>query len=268
MPKRNEKQIHTTEDGRSYIVELADEEEEEEKYSNHAITVTYEYEIDLIQRIVHSLRLKRKREEEAQVQLEDITEEVKYLTQFWGTTRIVDKEGNMWLYNFVYGNPNFKKRQEQWREITVNCRSEGEPQLFIGDFNDVLSQEENVELHPKPQNQVRDFRNFVDSNALIDLELKGGGFTWFSNPRNGFVTRERIDRALGNWEWRMMYPHAYLSSMPAISLDHSPLILDLNPVHNVRRSFKFEAFWADHEDCEKNYLQTGRQRDSLFEGGT
>ncbi|RYR17604.1 hypothetical protein Ahy_B03g062307 [Arachis hypogaea] len=65
MPEKKEKQIHRTEDGRSYIVELADEEEEEEKYSNHATTVTYEYEIDLIQRIVHSLRLKRKREEEA-----------------------------------------------------------------------------------------------------------------------------------------------------------------------------------------------------------
>ncbi|RYR42375.1 hypothetical protein Ahy_A08g038844 [Arachis hypogaea] len=148
----------------------------------------------------------------------------------------------MWLCNFVYGNPNFKKRQEQWREITVSCRSESEPQLFIGDFNDVLSQEEKVRLHPKPQNQVRDFKNFVDSNALIDLELKGGRFTWFSNLRNEFVTRERIDRALGNWKWRMMYPHAYLSSMPAIRSDHSPLILYLNPVHNVRRSFKFEAF--------------------------
>ncbi|RYR17605.1 hypothetical protein Ahy_B03g062308 [Arachis hypogaea] len=162
----------------------------------------------------------------------------------------------MWLCNFVYGNPNFKKRQQQWREITVSCRSEGEPQLFIGDFNDILSQVEKVGLHPKPQNQVREFRNFVDSNALIDLELKGGGFTWFSNPRNGFVTRERIDMALGNWQWRMMYPHAYLSSMPATSSDHSPLILDLNPVHNVRRSFKFEAFWADHEDCE-NVVRRG-----------
>ncbi|RYR51488.1 hypothetical protein Ahy_A06g026507 isoform A [Arachis hypogaea] len=105
----------------------------------------------------------------------------------------------MWLCNFVYGNPNFKKRQQQWREITVSCRSEGEPQLFIGDFNDVLSQEEKVGLHPKPQNQVREFRNFVD---------------------------------------------------------HSPLILDLNPVHNVRRSFKFEAFWADHKDCE-NVVRRG-----------
>ncbi|XP_072077755.1 uncharacterized protein [Arachis hypogaea] len=68
--------------------------------------------------------------------------------------------------------------------------------VFIGDFNDVIAQHEKVGLHPKPTSQVKAFRCFVDKNALMDLELQGSKYTWFSNPRNGFVTKERIDRNL------------------------------------------------------------------------
>ncbi|RYQ97381.1 hypothetical protein Ahy_B08g093428 [Arachis hypogaea] len=142
-------------------------------------------------------------------------------------------------------------RREQWKEITATNYNKVEPQLFIGDFNDVLTQEEKMSLHPKPHSQVREFRSFVDSNFLMDLDLKGGRFTWFSNPRNRFVTRERIDRTLVNWEWRLLFENASLTTMPAISSDHSSLILDLKLVYKIRKSFKFEAFWADNEECEK-----------------
>ncbi|RYR78811.1 hypothetical protein Ahy_A01g003669 [Arachis hypogaea] len=90
----------------------------------------------------------------------------------------------------------------------------------------------------------------------MDLDLKGGKFTWFSNPRNGFVIREKIDMALVNWEWMSMYQNASLSLMSAVSSDHCPLILDVIPVHRVRKYFKFEAYWADHKDCS-NVVKRG-----------
>ncbi|XP_020970175.1 uncharacterized protein LOC110268393 [Arachis ipaensis] len=173
---------------------------------------------------------------------------------FWSDNhikaRIDDRKGKIWECNFIYGNPCFGRRKEQWRAITVNNNNKGEPQLFIGDFNDILSQEEKIGLHPKPQSQVREFRKFVDMNYLMDLDIKGGRFTWFGNPRNGFITRERIDRALVNWEWRVLYQQASLKALPAISSDHCPLVLDINQVQKIDKSFKFEAFWTDHEECE------------------
>nr|XP_029146216.1 uncharacterized protein LOC114924798 [Arachis hypogaea] len=84
----------------------------------------------------------------------------------------------------------------------------------------------------------------------MDLDIKGGRFTWFGNPRNGVVTRERIDRALVNWEWRVLYQQASLKALPAISSDHCPLVLDVNQVQRIEKTFKFEAFWTDHEECE------------------
>ncbi|XP_015958038.1 uncharacterized protein LOC107482150 [Arachis duranensis] len=185
---------------------------------------------------------------------------------FWNDnhikTHIDDRKGRIWECNFIYGNPCFERRKEQWRAITENNINKGEPQLFIGDFNDILSQEEKIGLHPKPQSQVREFRKFVDMNYLMDLDIKGGRFTWFENPRNGFITRERIDRALVNWEWRVLYQQASLKALPAISSDHCPLVLVINQVQKVEKSFKFEAFWTDHEECE-NIVRKGWEKENV-----
>ncbi|RYR72172.1 hypothetical protein Ahy_A02g006385 [Arachis hypogaea] len=107
--------------------------------------------------------------------------------------------------NFIYGNPYFGRRKEQWRAITANNNNKGEPQLFIGDFNDVLSQEEKIGLHPKP---------------------------------------------------------ASLKALPAISSNHCPLVLDINQVQKIEKSFKFEAFWTDHEEC-KNIVRKGWEKEDV-----
>ncbi|RYR76327.1 hypothetical protein Ahy_A01g000925 [Arachis hypogaea] len=228
--EQDNKKIYTTADGGVYYVELANEDEELEPNNSKAFVVATEYEIELVRGIEKKLKLKRKREDKQQLLMGDMFGE-KAALQVW-------KAGER------------NKRREQWKKITATNYNKVEPQPFIGDFNDILTQEEKMGLHPKPHSQVREFRNFVDSNFLMDLYLKGGRFTWFGNPRNGFVTREMIDRALVNWEWRLLFENASLSTMPAISSDHCPLILDPKPVYKISKSFKFEVFWADHKECE------------------
>ncbi|XP_072066501.1 uncharacterized protein [Arachis hypogaea] len=140
--------------------------------------------------------------------------------------KIKDDNNYEWSCYFVYGNPKFQHRKAQWKELSTHSRPTNDPQIFIGDFNDILDQEEKVGLHPKPRSQIEEFRKFmplsqieefrkfINYNELMDLDLKGGRFTWFSNPRNGFVTRERLDRALANWAWRMVYQNATLTALP------------------------------------------------------
>ncbi|XP_025679206.2 uncharacterized protein [Arachis hypogaea] len=62
---------------------------------------------------------------------------------------------------------------------------------------------------------------------------------------------ERIDRALVNWKWRHKFPNASLIAMPAVSSDHTPIVLRLQPKYKADKSFKFEAFWNDHKECEE-----------------
>ncbi|XP_072054760.1 uncharacterized protein [Arachis hypogaea] len=165
-------------------------------------------------------------------------------------TRVSSGNNEDWESTFVYGHPDYKKRKELWKELSFVDNNLTLPRILIGDFNDVISQDEKVGLHPKPSSQIESFRNFVHENAVLDLELQGMKYTWFSNPRNGCVTKERLDRVLAIWEWRKMFQNATLSALPPISSDHTPLILNVNPRRRRRKNFKFEAFWVDHADCD------------------
>ncbi|RYR26599.1 hypothetical protein Ahy_B02g060864 [Arachis hypogaea] len=81
---------------------------------------------------------------------------------------------NIWKCKFVYGIPKFAQKRLLWRDLFERRDSEHTPQLFIGDFNDIICQDEKEGLHPKPKSQMKDFRKFIDANSLMDLELKGG----------------------------------------------------------------------------------------------
>lgn len=58
----------------------------------------------------------------------------------------------------------------------------------MGDFNDLLSQDEKDDLRPQLQNRIDLFKEFLNCCELMDLDLKGCKYTWISNLRNGFVT--------------------------------------------------------------------------------
>ncbi|RYR04846.1 hypothetical protein Ahy_B06g084641 [Arachis hypogaea] len=158
-----------------------------------------------------------------------------------------------WCDNFIRTKVSSgidKDREATFKELSLVNNNLAQPRILIGDFNDVISQDEKVDLHPKPSSQIESFRNFVHENAVLDLELQGMQFTWFSNPRNGCVTKERLDRVLDNWQWRRAFQHAMLFALPPVSSDHTPLVLNINPRGRRSKNFKFETFWVDHADCD------------------
>lgn len=109
------------------------------------------------------------------------------------------------------------------------------------------------------------FRDFLNSTGLMDVDLKGCKFTWMSNPRGGVVTREKIDRVLVNYNWRVEFPNAMATALPIISSDHSPIVFQFNPPHGSGVSFKFEAKWVEHEECVETIREgwtKGRERGS------
>lgn len=97
------------------------------------------------------------------------------------------------------------------------------------------------------------------------MDLKG---CWVSNPRNGRVTREKLDRILVNWNWRSCFQHASAIALPIISSDHSPLIFHLCPNDTSGRCFKYEAYWDEHPDCKEEVRrgwERGARMDSAWE---
>ncbi|KAI9084983.1 hypothetical protein K1719_032975 [Acacia pycnantha] len=85
----------------------------------------------------------------------------------------------------------------------------------------------------------------------MDLEFKGARFTW-CNKRMGATMRERLDRAVGNVEFREEFDHAIVFHLEPIGSDHHILLVDCCFLESkAPRPFKFEANWTQHEDFLK-----------------
>lgn len=98
------------------------------------------------------------------------------------TSILIKKTGTYFDCSFVYGNPTFQQRRDLWSRL-FGCQI-GKEQAWccLGDFNEVLSHFEKDGFRPFHARRATLFRDFLDITGLMDLDLKGCGFTWFSNP--------------------------------------------------------------------------------------
>ncbi|KAJ1394179.1 Ribonuclease H-like superfamily [Sesbania bispinosa] len=148
--------------------------------------------------------------------------------------------------SFVYGNPIPNERRSLWYEIDRCHFHNGLEWSVLGDFNEVLHPYGKEGLCPCNMGMVQLFRDFVNQAGLLDMELKGNTFTWFSNPRRGVVVMEKLDRVLTNWPWREMFPNAIATALLDVSSDHSPIVLDTDPQEGSGTHFKDEnGVWVE-----------------------
>ncbi|RYR42915.1 hypothetical protein Ahy_A08g039348 isoform B [Arachis hypogaea] len=54
-----------------------------------------------------------------------------------------------------------------------------------------------------------------------------------------------------NWKWMQIYQNAILKDTPAVSSDQCASILETQPLVRIKKEFRFEAFWAEHEECKE-----------------
>jgi endonuclease/exonuclease/phosphatase (EEP) superfamily protein YafD len=74
------------------------------------------------------------------------------------------------------------------------------------------------------------FRNVLTGCNLHDLGYKGARFTWTNCRQGGGFTKERLDRALANAEWRTLYQEVTVHILAARSSDHKPLLVEFTKV--------------------------------------
>lgn len=109
--------------------------------------------------------------------------------------------GVLFHCTFVYGQPIFQQRRSLWSKLAGFQLGRDFPRCSIGDYNEMLVHSDKCGIRPFDQSRAVLFRDFLNNTGLMDLELEGCWFTRASNPRNGVIVREKLDRALGNWPW-------------------------------------------------------------------
>jgi hypothetical protein len=125
------------------------------------------------------------------------------------------------------------------------------PWLCIGDFNEVLLQEEHVGVNERSNTQIQVFRETVDICGLMDLGYTSTTWTFEKKVTGRTYCRVRLDRGLATPSWAECFPPAMVNHLNVAASDHSAILLRHVPEEvtpPVQRLFRYDAMWETHQD--------------------
>ncbi|KAL4307123.1 uncharacterized protein LOC107605009 [Arachis ipaensis] len=154
-----------------------------------------------------------------------------------------------WALTAVYASPQESRRKELWAELkTISVTLTG-GWLVVGDFNDIAHPTEKKGGSRVDMGACKRFKSWIESCSLIDLGAVGARFTWrgplWENLDRVF---KRLDQALSNIDWGLMFPEARVDVLARRNSDHHPLLINTKPQANTRieKPFRYEAMWSMH----------------------
>ncbi|XP_074290990.1 uncharacterized protein LOC141617724 [Silene latifolia] len=154
-----------------------------------------------------------------------------------------------WYYTAIYASPDSVKKEELWRNLEEFARTHNRPWLAMGDFNDTRFIHERNGDSETMKRRCNKFNAWFETNNWIDLDYSGPDYTW--SRVTSSMTRKwaRLDRAIYNSSWRMMFEEGSLRHLVQNQSDHYPILVNNNgfaPIPNVLRPFRFQAAWMCH----------------------
>jgi hypothetical protein len=161
--------------------------------------------------------------------------------------------GMSWRFTGIYGEPLEKNKTWQLMEDLSMQQQSNQAWLCAGDFNEILFQNEKEGGVQRSQACMDRFKQALEVCELHDLGFEGDVFTWRNKQQSGNThIRERLDRAVANFEWLERFPLVHVKNGDPYHSDHRPVVITTKEELLVRRpndhpSFKFEASWLQEE---------------------
>lgn len=108
---------------------------------------------------------------------------------------------------------------------------------------------------PRPARQMKEFREDIDSNGLLDLGWINQKFTWSNRHNNDTFMKERLDRVVANISWINVFSSFGVEVLIIGQSDHNPILLTTTERYELKprnqRQFHYEAKWAKEDDGEQ-----------------
>ena len=154
-----------------------------------------------------------------------------------------------WLLSAIYASPRLVERRILWENFKTMAHLHNLPWLMLGDFNEVLCNDDKFGGNHVNLNRALEFKDCLDECNMVDLGFVGPKFTWTNRRPISSLILERIDRFFAN-PWRILYLEALVTHLPRTFLDHYPVLIELCrvSVNQQNKTFHFQTMWLFHQD--------------------
>lgn len=118
-------------------------------------------------------------------------------------------EGQKVYITFIYGDPVVEYREHIWERLLRLHANRYGPWLLLGDFNEIISNEEKKGGRKRADSTFLPFRSMLAGCGMIDFPFVGNSLSWAGRTRAGRV-QCCLDRAVGNEDWHNIFSHTYV----------------------------------------------------------
>ncbi|XP_048615950.1 uncharacterized protein LOC125588571 [Brassica napus] len=149
----------------------------------------------------------------------------------------------------VYGEPATDGRSGVWERLRRLGLGRSQPWCMVGDFNEILSNEEKTGGPMRPEESFKYFADMLSARNMEELVSKGDRFTWGGMRWKKWI-QCCLDRCFGNKAWRDTFPGSNQSFLEKRGSDHRPVWVNLcaNP-EMQRGQFKFDKRILHYPDA-------------------
>ncbi|XP_074321169.1 uncharacterized protein LOC141657731 [Silene latifolia] len=110
-----------------------------------------------------------------------------------------------WFFTAVYASPDSMRKEELWESLEDFARTDNRPWLAMGDFNDTRFMPERNGNSESMRRRYTRFNSWLENNEWIDLDYSGPDYTWARGNTSATRKWARLDRAICNTSWRVMF---------------------------------------------------------------
>ncbi|CAL1412167.1 unnamed protein product [Linum trigynum] len=167
--------------------------------------------------------------------------------------QVNDRHKGPWRFTGVYGRPGSKDKDKTNSLLKDLSKRWGGPWLVGGDLNQIEGLEEKTGGRRADDVEMSRFTCCFTEAGLNDLSLRGYEFTWENRRGHEGYIEERLDRFLGNDLWILKFPEGRVQHLDQNRSDHRPIACRTEGDEDEKPrwgwSFRFDPFWAKHEEC-------------------
>ncbi|KAK9000895.1 hypothetical protein V6N11_081376 [Hibiscus sabdariffa] len=155
-----------------------------------------------------------------------------------------------WFGTFIYAPPYEEEKQEFWGRLGSLRDNTSVKWCIIGDTNMVASPSEKYGGSPFDHNSAIWYHEFLERALLMEIQSKGGTYTWSNQRSEGDGICEKLDKVMASLDWNFLFPKAIALIEIPIASDHTPIVLLTNwMIKSGKKDFKFESRWSLEEEC-------------------